>query len=123
MERSLRKLSTGEDNVTNGQASGKQRWDAWSDVQGEWVGARAVLTLAEILLGGAAVRMAHGLSFSISSIVSWHSAFLNTSVEEDKERDRETRYAVSASCLSGWFAAISASLSSTPEPRNLSWRL
>lgn len=64
MERSLRKLSTGEDNVTNGQASGKQRWDAWSEVQGQWVGARAVLTLAEILLGGAAVRMAHGLSFS-----------------------------------------------------------
>ena len=91
MERSLRKLSTGEDNVTNGQASGKQRWDAWSEVQVQWVGARAVLTLAEMLLGRAAVRMAHGLSFSISSIVSWPSVFPNTSVEKDRERSRETR--------------------------------
>lgn len=47
MEHSLRKLSTGEVNVTNSQASGKQRWNTWSEVQAQWVGARVDFTLAE----------------------------------------------------------------------------
>ena len=78
MEHSLRKLSTGEVKVTNGQASGKQRWNVWTEVQAQWVGARVVLTLAEGLLGRSAVRMTHGLPFSISSIISWPPVFPNT---------------------------------------------
>lgn len=87
MEHSLRKLSTSEVNVTNSQAPGKQRWDTWSEVQAQWVGARVVFTLAEGLLGRSAVRMAHGLSFSISSIVSWPPVFPNT-----RRTERETMW-------------------------------
>ena len=87
MEHSLRKLSTGEVNVTNSQASGKQRRDTWSEVQAQWVGARVVFTLAEGLLGRSAVRMAHGLSFSISSIISWPPVFPNT-----RRTERETTW-------------------------------
>ena len=43
--------------------------------------------------------------------------------KKDRERNHVTRYTRSASSLSGWFAAISACLSSTPEPRKLNWRL
>lgn len=94
IEHSLRKLSTGEVDVTNGQTSGKQKWDVGSEVQPHWVGARAICTLAEILPGRAVVRMIHCLSLSISSIVSWPSVFPNTVMEEDRLRSRETKNAL-----------------------------
>lgn len=79
-----KRLSTGEADVANGQASGKQKWDV---VRGPASvgGLRAVYTLAKKVLGRTAVRMSHSLSFSfnISNVVSWPSVSPNTRVEED----------------------------------------
>lgn len=69
-----KRLSTGEADVSNGQASGKEKWDV---VRGPASvgGPRAVYTLAKTVLGRTAVRMSHSLSFSfnISNVVSWPS--------------------------------------------------
>ena len=91
IEHSLRKLSTGEVDVTNGQASGNQKWDVRSEVQPQWVGARAVCTLAEMLPRRVVVRMILCLSLSISSIVSWPSVFPYMVMGEDRERSHETK--------------------------------
>lgn len=84
IEHTPRKLSTGEVDVTNGQASGKQKWDV-SQKSASVSGGRACLHPNRDVPRKGLVRMVRCLSLSISSIVSWPSVFPNTVTEEDRE--------------------------------------
>lgn len=69
LERSLRKLSTGEIDMTDGQDSGEQSWDVWPEGQTLRVGAGASCPPARTPLGRVVLRVT-----VISPPVSPHSA-------------------------------------------------